>query len=401
MWRFIKSAKKKQELGGGRFFLRVLTALVAVNLLTVGVMSFTAYDFNRTTVAKHAKDNIVQQVDILADRFDESYRQSVDRALHGLISARSLDEYLLGSKAERLVLRRKIEREYLRLLDDYPAFYAVRFIDSQGAMTIGVKGGKRSSSNIPLENLARKGNSSLRNVLKLWRRVKEQPLLLSSGNMEWFMPPREVVLLGPFEGDGGVITALAALPKLDADTRQMGGVVMIEIRLDQWFDELQQLHFFEQNPVWVFDPHQKSLLHPTEGNLSFDPTPFLGQAFAGKTAIVDIEPGLSAYRDLSLVPGQPLVRVAVALPHEVLVQDFRPAIRFFSFVLLASIALLMLVSYVISRYLAKPVVALQTAQSRLANAQRIAKLGNWSLDLEKKEVQFSDHALIILGADDK
>lgn len=93
------------------------------------------------------------------------------------------------------------------------------------------------------------------------------------------------------------------------------------------------------------------------------------------------------------------MRLAASIPTALLLLDLNPVIDFFTAVLVGSILLLILISYSVSRYLAQPVAALQTTQNRLANAQRIARLGHWEWEVDNAELTISDHARVILGLD--
>lgn len=110
------------------------------------------------------------------------------------------------------------------------------------------------------------------------------------------------------------------------------------------------------------------------------------------------------YQDLSLEAGKPLFRVVIALPSELLLQGIGHAIDFFSVVVdfyallvVVSVVLLVVLSYVIARFLARPVIDLAIARNQLANAQCIARLGHWELYSKTNTVRFSDNALRILG----
>lgn len=106
-----------------RFFFRVLVALLAINLTTIAALIYIAYAFSTESLSKHAKEQITQQVNILAENFDAEFRVALNRSLRNLIYAQMLDDYLQGSEAERLVLRRRLERLFLQLQEDYSDFF--------------------------------------------------------------------------------------------------------------------------------------------------------------------------------------------------------------------------------------------------------------------------------------
>ena len=87
--------------GVSSFFFRVLLTLLAINFTTIAALIYIAYSFSTESLTQQAEDNIAQQVNILADKFDKEYRKPLNRSLRNLINAPLLDDYLLGSKGGR------------------------------------------------------------------------------------------------------------------------------------------------------------------------------------------------------------------------------------------------------------------------------------------------------------
>ncbi|MEN8129190.1 MAG: EAL domain-containing protein [Pseudomonadota bacterium] len=397
------TAVTQQPVSGvSRFFTRVLLILLAINFTTIATLIYIAYSFSTESLSKHAEAHITQQVNILADKFDEQYRMALDRSLHNLINAPVLDDYLLGLQAERLVLARRLERLFLQLQKGYPAFHAISFVDSNGHVAVNVRERRREAPRMLLKNDEQQPQWS--NAAILFEKLKNTPLLLSSGNMEWFMPPREPQVLGPFLTGNGVPALVAGLGKLDIDTGLFGGVIMIQLNLERWMDELRSIRFFGADPVWVMDMNGNVLLRPKDPEVTFDPRPHLPESTDSKTHLVKTGNGLAVFHDLSVEAGKPLLRVAISLPSDLLLHGISHAVDFFSMVIdfyslvvVASVVLLVLLSYVIARFLARPVLDLAIARNQLANAQRIARLGHWEWINGQHRVHFSDNALAILG----
>lgn len=110
--------------------------------------------------------------------------------------------------------------------------------------------------------------------------------MLSSGYMEWFMPPREMRIEGPFDDETGRTAALVGMAKLDLDTGAFGGVIMVRLNLDPFFDYLREVKFFEVNPVWVFDAEGRVLQKPEDGQITFNPVAELPPEFQGGDSVV-------------------------------------------------------------------------------------------------------------------
>ena len=180
------------------------------------------------------------------------------------------------------------------------------------------------------------------------------------------MPPRELQVAGPLVDETGMISFIAAIAKVDLDIGDFGGVVMIRQRLTDFLADLRAVRFFDENPVWVLSPDGTVLQAPIDRSITFDPRPELNANHQSSLRVLDLDQGLLAYQDFSVVPGQPLIRVALAIPSALMVKDFRPAIQFFSVVLLGSILGVLVVALYVSRYLSRPIIELAAAAARLA-----------------------------------
>ncbi|MCP4407802.1 MAG: EAL domain-containing protein [Gammaproteobacteria bacterium] len=397
------TAVSQQPISGvSRFFTRVLLTLLAINFATIAALIYIADSFSTEALSKHAEDDITQQVNFLAAKFDEQYRMALNRSLHNLINTPLLDDYLLGLQAERLVLARRLERLFLQLQKDYPAYHAISFVDSNGQVEVNVRERRREAPRMLLINDEQQPGWS--NAATLFEQLKKTPLLLSSGNMEWFIPPREPQVLGPFLTGNGIPALVAGLGKLDIDTGLFGGAIMIQLNLERWMEELRRIRFFGVDPVWVMDMNGNVLLRPKDPKVTFDPRPHLPESTGSKTHLLKTGNGLVVYHDLLVEADKPLLRIAIGLPSNLLLHGISHAVDFFSLVIdfyllvvVASVVLLVLLSYVIARFLARPVLDLAIARNQLANAQRIARLGHWEWNNEQNRVHFSDNALTILG----
>lgn len=373
---------------------------MTVNIATIGILIFVTYSQNTASVSKRTQENIHQQVSILADKFEEQYRNALDRSLRTLIDSPTLNDYLLGSEAEKLVIARRLEREYLSYQDDYPFIQSISFIDDTYKVAVSVKNRVRRSGEIDLSDLPDSGvPSEWLEITKLYNKLKGTPLLLFSGNMEWFMPPRESKFVMPFTNAKGQVNAAIGQSKLDTNTGTFGGVIIIEFGLNQWFDELKNVQFFNKDPIWLFDSDNTVLVEPEDISTALDPRDLMNSEVTSDIELLQTKAGLIAYIDLSLGPTRQFVRLAIGIPTTLLLLDMDPVIDFFTYVLIGSVFLLIIISYIVSRYLAQPIAALQTTQHRLSNAQRIARLGHWEWNIENAKLTISDHARVILGLD--
>jgi len=350
---------------------RALVLFLVVNVATNGILIFIAYEFSSKSMAKRAKENIAQQVATIHDNFETQYGDNLKRTMQTLISSSLLDDYLFASEAEQLILGKKIERLFLHTIKSFESYHSIRFIDSTGEVKISVAGTSGRKESPPFRTQERTANDAasppaLEASRRLFHRVESIPLLLSSGYMEWFMPPREIQIEGPFLDTDGTVASLAGLAKLDLETGTLGGVLMIRQNFEAFFAYLRGVQFFDENPVWVFDAEGRVLQKPKNVSALLDPRANLPRGFQGTTRLVDVNKGLIAFQDFSIIPRKTFIRIAVSIPSSLLLKDLIPAVQFFSVILVVSLGVILLVALFVSRYISRPIVELAAAATRLA-----------------------------------
>ena len=362
--------EERPKQKGISIFARILIVFLCVNIATSGILITLSYIFNRKSIEKNTKENITQQIESIQNNFDNEYRINLNRSLQALASSSTLNDYLLVSKIQKLVLGKKLEQAFLEVIKSNKTYHSIRFVNPDGKISINVVGKLRQKETVNLKQIKfdqkQPLSSSLQASAKLFQFLESIPLLLSAGYMEWFMPPREMQIEGPFLDENQVPSFLAGISKLDLDTGEFGGVIIIHQKLDVFLDGLGDVQFFDENPVWVFDAKGHVLRRPEKDEISFDPGRYLAQPFQGTPLLIDVKEGIVAYQDFSILPGKPLIRVVMSIPSSLLLKDVIKALQFFSLVLGSSLVLVLLVSLYVSRYLSKPIVELASAANRMA-----------------------------------
>jgi signal transduction histidine kinase/DNA-binding response OmpR family regulator len=365
------AASQKQGIS---IFLRILVVFMAINIATSGILIIIAYVSHVQAIEKRTKETLSQHVATIRDNFEKQYGANLRRTIGALVTASALDEYLLASDAEQLILSKKLERLFQRTITDFESYESISFLDASGAVIINaVRKSPRLLSGHGTEKAlatpATQHPAVREAAIRLFHRLESVPLMLSSGYMEWFIPQRDVEIEGPFLDERGTVSSLAALPKLDLDSGTFGGVILIHQNLTTFFAYLRSVKFFDENPVWVFDADGAILQRPDKEQVTFNPSNDLPQTFHADMQLLDTKRGLVAWQDFSIVPGKTFIRVAVSIPSSLLRKDLTPAVRFFSLVLVASVLVVLLVALYVSRYLSRPIVALAAAAIRLAGGE--------------------------------
>ena len=258
----MRSKSKK----GISIFVRILIVFLVVNIATSGILLVIAFAFHRKAIEKRTKETVTQQLEILHDNFENDYRLDLKRSLETLASSSLLDDYLTVSELEKKILSKKIEQLFIQTIRTSNTYQSIRFVDADGNVGIGVAGKLRHKEAVNLKKINFESlpppTPSLSASVMLFQLLESIPLLLSGGYMEFFTPPRELQLEGPFVDETGKLSLLAGVAKLDLDVGAFGGVLMIQQQLDKFFAGLRDVKFFDENLIWVFDAKGDLLQSP-------------------------------------------------------------------------------------------------------------------------------------------
>jgi hypothetical protein len=205
-------------------------------VVTGAALIFFGYSFSSRSMENRAKETIEQQFASISRRFDQEFRSSLKRSISRMVDSTLLDDHLFASKAEKIITAKRVERLFAQTARDFPSYDSISFVDADGEFVVNTIGRVRQSRSTILSGLesapelAHPGSSGAATT-KLFKKISDIPLLLSSGNMEWFMPPREIQIEGPYMDENGRLVALASMAKLDLDTGEFGGAVFITVKL--------------------------------------------------------------------------------------------------------------------------------------------------------------------------
>ena len=355
-------------------FHRLLLAFMAVGVLISLPLIYVSFQFSKDSARLRTQQNITQQIAIIAANFEQEFGIGLQRSLKQLTSSEALAQYLSASQDERIVNAKQLETSFLKLQVDYDSYSGIYYSDPEGNLIASVEDRKRSASGNAFSAQAvaqeRAAKAPTRVHLdQLFERIKTTPTLLSSGNMEWFMPPRQVTVVGPFADEKGRLSLLAGLPSLDFDNGAFSGAIVIRVRLDLFVTRLKAVTLFEENPIWLFATANETLMGPDKKLIDLKATDFPASKQIGEVAFMTRQDGLVAYRDLPIVAGEPFMRIAYAVPNGLLVKDFESAVYFFLVVLFVSAIAVFTLAFFVARNVSTPIIRLANAASRLAKGE--------------------------------
>lgn len=360
-------------------FQRLLLAFLAVGVVIAAPLIYAAFEFSKDSARLRTEQSVTQQMAIISANFEQEFSLGLQRSLKQITASEAVALFLSSSQDERNVNAKALESSFLRLQTDYETYSGIYYADAAGNMIASVEDGKRSASadSLSSESVARQRDQKSPTRVhfdRLFDRIRTTPSLLSAGNMEWFMPPREITVEGPFVDEAGRLTVLAGLPSLDFDNGAFSGAIVIRLRLDGFVKRLKDVTLFDEQPIWLFDPQGQTLLKPDKQLVSLSGAELGSPQFVRELAFKRIDKAFLAYRDLSIVGNEPLMRMAYAVPDSLLYKDFEPALYFFSVVLALSALAVLVLAYSVASNFSKPIIELANAAKRLARGQLTSRV---------------------------
>ncbi len=360
-------------------FLRLLLAFLAVGALIGGPLIYFSFEFNKDSARLRTQQNIEQQIAIIKANFDQEFELGLQRSLKQITASEALALYLSSSFDERTVNAKLLETNFLKLQADYSNYSGIYYADAEGRLISIVEDKKRIAPPDRITTTAGNAGEWHRTPTgsrfeRLFAQIKTKPSLLSAGNMEWFMPPRAITVEGPFRDERGRLSLLAGLSSLDMDNGAFGGAVVVRVDLDGFVKKLKSVTLFDAHPIWLFSRNGVTLLRPDATSLVLDAQEFADTPFADDVIFRTRSDGLVAFRDLSVIPGTPFLRLAYGVPVSLLLKDFESTLSFFLIVLLVSALAVFALAYFVARHFSRPIIELANAASTLASGQQATRV---------------------------
>ncbi|MFM8681900.1 MAG: cache domain-containing protein, partial [Alphaproteobacteria bacterium] len=249
---------------GASLFSRLFAAFIASGIIVAAPLIYLSWRAATEGAMLRLEQTVAQQLDTIGRGFEQEFALGLLRSLRALENAEALSAFHLSPEDERIVTTKLLESELLRMQQDYPSYSGIYYLDRDGGLVSGVEDGKRGTL-----GGVRVDPQAGANVLRGWRRTpfreaflqaRTPSVLLSSGNMEWFMPPREVFVEGPFFDERGRLSFLVARATVDPDSGSFGGVLAIRATLDAFAASVTAIRIREHRPANLRDPRGNTLL---------------------------------------------------------------------------------------------------------------------------------------------
>jgi len=153
---------------------------------------------------------------------------------------------------------------------------------------------------------------------------------------------------------------------LDSDNGGFSGVAMLRVNLDLFIQLIDSIKVFDENVLWLFAADGRILHSPGNPDATFNPSSSFAAEDTKEAHVVRNDTGLITYLDLSNSENTPLMRIAYAIPYSLIARDFAKTQNLFLLVMLISATAVLVLAYLVSKTIAKPVAELADASARLA-----------------------------------
>ena len=360
-------------------FHRLLLMLLVVSAILATPVLYLSYEYIKDAAGTRTEEYLTQQLTMLAAGYDQEYRHAPQRSLKQIASSEALMDYLSGPREERLVNAKLLEAYFLNIAKEHATFSGIYFLDAEGREIAAVVDQQRSGyAGTPLTWYPPAEGGEDKPTIQAGRRLFDQisttPALLSAGNMEWFMPPRDIQFTGPYLDEQGRPSLLVGLPTLDIDSGAFSGAVLIRLNLEVFIRLVKLVKVFDEGLLWLLTPDGRVLLEPERRADTFDPRGKLGPTYAGQPQVLRTDQGLIAYHDLGPSADQAQLRLAYAVPFALIAEDFSATRELFLSAMLASAFAVFGLAFVFSRTIARPIVRLAEAAAHLSRGDLTARV---------------------------
>ena len=364
---------------GISLFQRLLAALLVVGVVTAAPVFWVSFDYSQRQALARMEKDLAQQISMIGAGFEQEYRVATQRSLKQIASSEVLAGVLASGREERMVNAKLLEAAFANIAREHAAYSGLYFLNDAGQELAAVVDRQRAGNPAAPASWLRppedtKPTATMAAGRRLFERISTTPALLSSGNMEWFMPPRDILVEGPFVDERDRQSLLMGIAILDPDNGAFSGVAMLRVSLQTFLERLQDVKVFDENVIWLFARDGSALLTPEKAAASFNPVPAFSAEAAGDPETVHATDGLVTYLDIGLPEARALLRLSYAVPYSLLAKDFAATRQVFLIVMLLSAGAVLVLAYVVSRTISRPVAKLADAAARLARGDLSARV---------------------------
>lgn len=367
-----------KRMQGMPLFYRLVAALVAVSLIPTAPLFYLLFRYNQEVALERISRDLSQQVALLSSSYEQEYKIAPQRSLKQIASSEALADLVSGPLEERLVNSKSLESLFFNIAREHTAYSGIYFIDSDGEEVAAVVDkqmrGRFGEKSMWKVDPAEDALPTLKAGQNLIARLYTSPSLLASGNMEWFMPPRDVLAEGPFLDEKSRLSILLGLSAIDNDSGALSGAIIIRVDLSQFLGLVSSVRVLEEDVAWLIDSKGLVLLKPDQAaGQKLDPIRLMSKERAEKVRIVMNDEGVVAYRDLGIYGPSNILRLAYSVSENLVAKDFQATRNLFAVALIVSLLASLAIAFFISKAIARPIVGLAGTARSLSDGDLTAR----------------------------
>ena len=351
----------------------LFAAFMVMWAVTAVPIFYVTFVYTEDAAFARAEGDVTQRVELLASSFEGEYRTATARSLKQVSSSSVLQDLLSGSSENRLLGARELEAHFFSVVREHAAYQSIWFIDMSGREVAAVVDRERGDTDQLARNWAGGTDAASPELVagrKLFASISTTPALLTAGNMEWFMPPRDIVYEGPFRDSRDHWAMLAGMPILDPDSGAFSGTVVIQLSLAPFVEVLSSVKGFGSRYAWLTSARDGApLLKPAAGEAAGASPAKASPLAPAQTRVVRTGSDLLAYRDLMTSDQHALARLAYVIPASEIAKDFAGTRNLLLLVLVISAVVALALAQPTARAIATPINRLAEASERLSRGE--------------------------------
>ena len=316
-------------------------------LITLNVIF---YFFSKNNIERHFREFSQQQIDRVGHNFAQIKSDLI--VSHQILVANPIvDNFLMSPAFNYEINARALEKLLVEYIAHIESLESIYLVDYMGREKIRVD----------------KATGRIKKYRDLSSRKLFKDIESNSQGM--------VGVGTPYSDKVGGVHFSTAVNIIDGDIGEFGGAIFIDYNFNNFLDSLKEIKINKENTVWVFSPDGKALNRPLNIDATFDPEPYMSKGFHYMAEFRELDEGMLAYQDFSILPDQPFVRVAITIPYSFILEDLREVARyslylFFVFTFVAIIGV-----FYLSKHFTRPIVELSHAATKLAKGDLKTKVG--------------------------
>ena len=238
---------------GLSLFVRMLIAIIGVSIMITAITAYTLHSYTVGNIEDRLGRQLEETLDTTVSYFDKVYAVPIQSDLMLFESSSSLNNLMMASDGEHLIVRSEVERFLLGLSRYRKTYKSIRFIDRAGNEKVAVSGRKRLRTYSSVQQLS-SGDLLQQMTATLYERLK------AAGTAS-------ILFEGPVRRFDGSHSFMVGMKKEDPEIGGFGGAVIIHADLSDFIGYLRNIDLFGEPFMLAVDSKNRVLISLPEGRM--------------------------------------------------------------------------------------------------------------------------------------